>query len=71
VDNRDWKRLRVFETFRSIVMSYMKIKNAFISESQIDRYSDEPVLIYQLEKIENELRKLKVKLESYKKLKKL
>ena len=71
MDNRDWKRLRVFETLRSIVMSYMKIKNAFISESQIDRYSDEPVLIYQLEKIENELRKLKVKLESYKKLKKL
>lgn len=71
MDNRDWKKLRIFETLRLIVTRYAKIKNVFISEAQIDRYSDEPVLIYQLDKIESELKKLKIKLESYKKLKRL
>lgn len=67
MNTRDWERLRIPAHIRNIVLQYSKIKGGFLNEKKVEKYYDDPRVAYGIEKITEELKKLKRKIEKYEK----
>lgn len=67
MNERDWNKMRIPVHIRNMVIQYSKIRNAFLNEQTIDELYGEPAVTYGVEKIREELLKMKNKLEKYEK----
>lgn len=67
MNERDWERLRIPIHIRNIVLQYSKIKGGFLNEKKVEEFYDDPRVTYGIEKIKEELKKLKQKIEKYEK----
>lgn len=67
MNERIWNRLRVPVSIRNILLQYSKINNGFLNEKKIEEFYDDPRVAYGIEKIKEELLKLKSKIEKYEK----
>lgn len=67
MNEREWNRLRIPAHIRNIVLQYSKIKGGFLNEKKVEEFYDDPRVAYGIEKIKEELLKMKKKIEKYEK----